>query len=219
MTSLVNNQPHVIFVPFLHNQPKNKAEAFEKWSQDVENNNPFTKGNIDIVDKSKVRSFEDYKAELEKFSNDYIQMMDNDNDGKVTYDEFEAFHINNRKFQSNNVLGYIQELKAYKEALHTAYDRINVDKENDSKDNIDAREIANYFAIMDSANLRHKINGNISQKEFERMSELVQSKGLAGEYIEDVLERSFEKHFKNDVQETDKKPVNKLDIPTTIYLK
>ncbi|MCR5265085.1 MAG: hypothetical protein K6E29_00650 [Cyanobacteria bacterium RUI128] len=231
-------RPEVEMLNRYHQLPKNRAEAFENWTQRVEDESPFTRNNIDIVDRSKIRTEEGYKEEMKKFSEDYIAMADTDKDGKLSYSEFEAFNLQSQKFEAKNLLEYVKEVNAYKESLRTAYDRINVNNENDSEGKLDVSEIENYFAMMDSMNINGRANGNITKYEFERMSELVQDMGNKGKLIEIALKDCYEKNFKEQPVEDEKtaeteKPAEEpkrpqlvstpllfsLLFPTGVYLK
>ena len=176
--------------PFL----RNNAEKFEEWTVKVGKKDSDAEGNIDILNRDKLTDMKNYKAELADFSKDYIAIIDNDDDGKISYDEFEKYNLQEAKDNLSNVTE--EQLNEYKQTLKTIYDRLNIDNENESKDNLDIREVMNYFFTMDQTNENTTVNGNISQYEFETCNGLLADKGLAGEKFAKCVKYYFEHFFK-----------------------
>ena len=177
---------------------QNSAEKFENWTVKVSKQDPDTEESIDILDREQVKTFKDYKSELEKFSKDYIAIIDKDDDGKISYDEFEKHNIEQAKDSLPDITE--EQLEEYKETLKTIYSRLNIDNEDSSKDNLDIREVMNYFFTMDSTNLEDggngKVNGNITKYEYEASTYLLSNKSNAGENYFECAKYYFEHFFK-----------------------
>ena len=176
--------------PFL----QNRAEKFENWTVKVGMNNPAAQGNISILKQSNL-SEENYNARVKDFSEDYIEIIDKDNDGKISYDEFVKYNID----EANDNLGNLteQDIAHYQAQLKTIYERLNVDDENASKGQLDYREVMNYFYTMDSNNGDSAAHGNISQYEYIATSEALADNGKQGKEISEKLNSNFDKQFRN----------------------
>ncbi|MBO6272414.1 hypothetical protein J6O48_06510 [bacterium] len=157
-------------------EKQNHAHKFEDWTIQVD------KGQKDAAPQFRINregntDVNKYNKILNQLSKDYIAMMDENDDGKVSYDEFEKFHKD--EFKDN--LGDIPEGSL--EYLKNLFTILNLDNENDSKDNLDVREIMNMFHTMDGTDAeflndttytkKMNIDGLISQNEYETFTEIL----------------------------------------------
>ena len=171
--------------PFL----RNNAEKFEAWTIKVGKQDASAAGNIDLFDKDT-----DYMKGLEEFSEDYIKIIDTDDDKKISYDEFEKFNIEQAK---DNLEGLSEkDIEYYKQILRNAYTNLNVNNGDDSKDTLDIKEVMNYFSLMDKANGDQSSNGNVSQYEYETTTRLLSTKPDEKNKYTQYVKDNYNKLFK-----------------------
>ncbi|MCR5265086.1 MAG: hypothetical protein K6E29_00655 [Cyanobacteria bacterium RUI128] len=171
-----------------------KAQQFEDWTVQVGKGDPNAAKSIELFPDN-FNSLSEYKAQLRDISNAYIAIIDKDGDGKISYDEFEKHNIDQAK---ENIPGISsQQLNGYKQTLRTIYDRLDVDKQDKSKDNLDVREIMNYFFIMDSSNDDLQIDGTVTQSEYELSSKLLADGTETGNKFGACVQKLYDYLFKS----------------------
>jgi hypothetical protein len=118
----------------------NKAEKFNAWTVKVDKGESDEHDSFRIVRDEGVFANQ-YKADLKNLAQDYISIMDKNGDGKISYDEFEKY---NEKELRDNVPDIPDEqVSQLKQSLKDIYARLNIDNANESKDNLDYREVMN----------------------------------------------------------------------------
>ena len=114
-------------------------------------------------------------------------MIDDDDDGKISYDEFEKFNKDELKDYEGKIDK--NDMKECLAGLRRIYDSLDVNKEGDSKDNLDLNEVMNYFYSMDNItsmgkNSYRKSAGYISQYEYKIFGLLLAEDGSQDEVAE-----------------------------------
>ena len=88
-----------------------------------------------------------YFEQLGKFAGDYVDIMDENKDGKISKSEFFKYETAQTKKEVKDI-----NAKDYAQALKSAeviFNRLNINDKSDSKDALDKTEIANFFFTMD----------------------------------------------------------------------
>lgn len=161
----------------------NQAQRFRKWAAEVDTNPTEAEAGFEISSKDP----EEYAQSLRQMSEDYIKMIDDNDDGKISYDEFEKFN----KEEVKDYIGKVDK-KDMEEALaglRRIYDSLNVNNEGDSEDNLDIQEVMNYLYSMDNVTSLGKNNftrsaGYISQYEYMHFGLLLGADGSEGKDVE-----------------------------------
>lgn len=188
-----------------------KADAYENWNTAVskkveEKHGDFQLKSDDSHDENA------YNNDLAELATDYIKKYDTNDDGKISYDEFEAYEVKHTKDNAENESEADADIEAAKASLKTIFNHLNVDTES-SKDNLDKEEIMNYFFSMDSLDSeKYTADGYVSQNSYIKMQnaladdENVEQKDKDGNVIKkddrqgnmifEFLKRNYNKDFK-----------------------
>ena len=173
---------------------QSKAQQFEDWTVNVDLGEADPEENFKMVRDGKVRPKE-YKEDVKQLASEYISMYDTDGDGKISYEEFENYNV--QELYDNVFSVSKKELKALKKDLKRIYKRLNVDNKKDSKDNLDVREIMNYFYTMDANNDDVTVDGTITQDEYQDTTAMLADKSSIGKNFAKAMKTSFKNIFKN----------------------
>ena len=161
----------------------NQAQKFQKWTSDVDMDPQNAESGFEIS----YNTTDEYAESLRQMSEDYIKMIDDDDDGKISYDEFEKFNKDELKDYEGKIDK--NDMKECLAGLRRIYDSLDVNKEGDSKDNLDLNEVMNYFYSMDNItsmgkNSYRKSAGYISQYEYKIFGLLLAEDGSQDEVAE-----------------------------------
>ena len=176
-----------------------KADAYENWNTAVskkveEKHGDFQLKSDDSHDENA------YNNDLAELATDYIKKYDTNDDGKISYDEFEAYEVKHTKDNAENESEADADIEAAKASLKTIFNHLNVDTES-SKDDLDKEEIMNYFFSMDLLDSeKYTADGYVSQNSYIKMQnaladdENVEQKDKDGNVIEkDDYNKDFKK--------------------------
>lgn len=175
----------------------NLADKWQDWTVKI-GLNPYGKHDSFRINPEGNKDIEIFTKKLEELSDDFIKQYDENDDGKISYEEFEKFE----EAQLRENLPDVDEetLKSAKEALQRTFAKLNVDNENDSKDNLDIREVMNYFHTMDAFNTETTVDGSVSPQEYRLMTKVLgeqpQGQNLASS-LEIYLKGNFDGIYRN----------------------
>lgn len=176
-----------------------KAEGYESWATYASKEPMLDHGSFKL-NKDGNKDTDAYLEELEQVSKDYIEIYDENKDGKIDFDEFTIYK--NDWFKVFNKNASEQQVKTENEKFERIFNHLNVDNEKDSKDSLDTREIMNFFFCTDSMNPdNQKYDGYVSNDEYNIMMDFLTEKhtkdGDNSDIIQGFLNRHFDKYFKN----------------------
>lgn len=173
----------------------NKAEKFEAWSVKVDTDNPRAKNSYNFVNKDNFNIY-DYTANLKELASDYIEMIDIDGDNKISYDEFQKYNQDELKKYHPEISK--EEIEALMPQLKNIYSKLNIDNDSNSKDNLDYREIMNYFYSMDTNNDNNmSADGKITKEEYLATSFILADNSNAGKKFSNYMTNNYKSFFKN----------------------
>ena len=143
----------------------NTAQRFRKWAAEVDTGPEKAEKGFKIP----YENADDYAKSLQQMASEYIEMIDDNGDGKLSYDEFEKFN----KAEVKDHIGKVdkKDMEKALAGLRQIYDALNVNNEGDSEGNLDQKEVMNYLYSMDNVTSIDKGNfnqsaGYISQYEY-----------------------------------------------------
>ena len=145
----------------------NIAKKWQNWTIDIAKA-PYDKHEGFRINPEGNTDIEVFTKELDKLSDEFIKQYDKNDDGMISYDEFESFE----QEQLNDNMEDVDEsiLAEAKEALQRTFVHLNVDNDDKSKDKLDKREIMNYFHTMDAFNKDRTVDGTVSPTEYRLMT-------------------------------------------------
>lgn len=147
-----------------------KAGAYENWNTAVSKSVNEKHGDFQLKSDDS-HDEESYNKDLAELATGYIKKYDTNNDGKISYDEFEAYEVKHTKENADEEDENVDEnIEAAKASLKTMFNHLNVDTDA-SKDELDKEEIMNYFFSMDSLDSEKYIaDGYVSQNSYIKMN-------------------------------------------------
>ncbi len=175
----------------------NLADKWQDWTTKI-GLDPYAKHESFRINPEGNKDIAVFTKKLEELSDDFIKQYDKNDDGKISYEELEAFE----EAQLKENLPDVDEgtLKLAKEGLRRTFDKLNVDNENDSKDNLDLREVMNYFHTMAAFNTETTVDGSVSAQEYRLMTKVLaekpQGENLAA-CLEFYLKGNFDGIYRN----------------------
>lgn len=136
------------------------AQGYENWTVAVDKtlaSNPSAllteKGQNKTVGTVKMFSYKQgdaasYFEQLGKFAGDYVAIMDENNDGKISKSEFFKYEEAQTRKEGTKPVNE-QDLAQALKSAEVIFNRLNINDKSDSKDALDKTEIANFFFTMD----------------------------------------------------------------------
>lgn len=171
---------------------KNRADKWQDWTTNVATGSKNAKSGFNIS-KEQDSNSSVFMKDLEKISKQYINQYDSDGDGKISYEEFEKYEVNQLKSKNKNIDE--NTLQNALKDLKILYANLNQDNKGDSKAKLDKGEVMNMFYTMSGSNgyadngKEMQVGGYISQYEYKHFTEALSYGILTPEKTKQIYEK------------------------------
>lgn len=166
-----------------------KGQSFNNWSIDVSKNIGLNNEPKDFIVSDK-KDTNEFLGDFVDLTRSYIKEYDTDGDGVISFDEFKAKETQIAKDNYAN--------EPDEETLKLAFDRLNVEKDDEYGDKLSEKEVFSYFMGLDRL---QNGDGKITKEEYSMMSLSLADKSdkdnapgkMVTEYLKDIYSQLFKK--------------------------